>query len=201
MAWVRAWHLSEQNPGLGIFLGGWTQFSNLLDGLEGAENLRFQGPRQIQIADNFGRYGVPRELHNKTLLVRTVCWFQFQFSYGLKAVCRLKQTCTPLGAARKYVTTITDVHILNHAVSLETCRITTNTQGVWKCKVPLASLSLKMLAKSAILMSDLEKMPWQNLIVWHLGSSPATNWVSFDLNVSCSSCWGYSLINTLKLKK
>jgi len=26
-------------------------------------------------------------------------------------------------------------------------------------------------------------------------------WVSFDFNVSYSSCWGYSLINTLKLKK
>ena len=145
---------------------GWTQFSNLFDGLEGAENLRFQGPRQIQIADNFGRYGVPRELHNKTLLVRTVCWFQFQFSYGLKAVCRLKQTCTPLGAARKYVTTITDVHILNYAVSLETCRITTNMQGVWKCKLPLASLpgwqnSAAMLAKSEIFTSDLGKMPRQ----------------------------------------
>ena len=35
----------------------------------------------------------------------------------------------------------------------------------------------------------------------HLGSSTAANWVSFDLNVSCSSCWGYSLINTLKLTK
>jgi len=35
----------------------------------------------------------------------------------------------------------------------------------------------------------------------HMGSSTAANWVSFDLNVSCSSCWGYSLINTLKLKK
>ena len=35
----------------------------------------------------------------------------------------------------------------------------------------------------------------------HLGSSTAANWVSFDLNISCSSCWGYSLINTLKLKK
>jgi len=35
----------------------------------------------------------------------------------------------------------------------------------------------------------------------HLGSSTAANWVSFDLIVSCSSCWGYSLINTLKLKK
>ena len=33
------------------------------------------------------------------------------------------------------------------------------------------------------------------------GSLTAANWVSFDLNVSYSSCWGYSLINTLKLKK
>jgi len=53
------------------------QFSSLLDGLEGAENLRFQGPCAIQIANNFGRSGVPRELQNKTLLVRKVCWFQF----------------------------------------------------------------------------------------------------------------------------
>ena len=30
----------------------------------------------------------------------------------------------------------------------------------------------------------------------HLGSFTAANWVSFDLN----SCWGYSSINTLKLK-
>jgi len=92
-------------------------------------------------------------------------WFKnatnCELSDGLKGVCRLKQTCTPLGAARKYVTTITDVHILNLAVSLETCRITTNTQGVWKCKLPLASLPLKMLAKFAIFMSDLEKMPRQ----------------------------------------
>jgi len=28
----------------------------------------------------------------------------------------------------------------------------------------------------------------------------AANWVSFDLNVAYSSCWGYSFINTLKLK-
>ena len=68
---------------------------------------------------------------------------------------------SPLGAARKYVTTITDVHILNYAVSLETCRITTNTQGVWKYELPLTSLPLKLLAKSAIFMSDLEKMPRQ----------------------------------------
>ena len=35
----------------------------------------------------------------------------------------------------------------------------------------------------------------------NLRKSTAANWVSFDLNVSCSSCWGYSLINTLKLRK
>jgi len=37
--------------------------------------------------------------------------------------------------------------------------------------------------------------------IWHLGSLSAANWVSFDFNVSYSSCWGYSLINTFKLKK
>jgi len=35
----------------------------------------------------------------------------------------------------------------------------------------------------------------------HLRSLTAANWVSFDFKVSFSSCWGYSLINTLKLKK
>ena len=35
----------------------------------------------------------------------------------------------------------------------------------------------------------------------HLGSLTAANSVSFDFNVSYSSCWGYSLINTFKLKK
>jgi len=35
----------------------------------------------------------------------------------------------------------------------------------------------------------------------HLGSLTAANWVFFDFNISYSSCWGYYLINTLKLKK
>ena len=36
----------------------------------------------------------------------------------------------------------------------------------------------------------------------HLGSLTAANWVSFDFNVSYSSCKGYSLINTIEsLKK
>jgi len=37
-------------------------------------------------------------------------------------VCRLKQTCTPKGAARKYLTTVTDVTILNDAVGLDVAR-------------------------------------------------------------------------------
>jgi len=51
------------NPGLGLFLAGEHSFPNLLDGFEGAVNLRFQGPRQIQIANHFRRSSVPRELH------------------------------------------------------------------------------------------------------------------------------------------
>jgi len=35
---------------------------------------------------------------------------------GSRIVSRLKQTCTPTGAARKWVTTFTDVMILNYAV-------------------------------------------------------------------------------------
>jgi len=35
--------------------------------------------------------------------------------------------------------------------------------------------------------------------VWTQANT-AANWVSFDFNVSYSHCWGYSLINTLKLK-
>jgi len=71
---------------------------------------------------------------------------------GSKGVCRLKQTCTPLGAARKYVTTITCVLIWNYAVSLETCLFTCFS---------FSFLLLKLLAQSEIFMSDLEKMPRQ----------------------------------------
>jgi len=41
---------------------------------------------------------------------------------GSRKVCRLKQTCTPTGADRKWVTTVTDVMILNHAVGLDVAR-------------------------------------------------------------------------------
>ena len=52
---------------------------------------------------------------------------------GSRIVCRLKQTCTPTGVHRKWVTTVTDVMMLNHAVSLDVARDGTqcNTQGVW----------------------------------------------------------------------
>jgi len=51
---------------------------------------------------------------------------------GSKQVCRLKQTCTFEGAARKYLTTVTDVMILNYAVGLDVARDGTqsNTQDV-----------------------------------------------------------------------
>jgi len=41
---------------------------------------------------------------------------------GSKKVCHLKQTCTSKGAARKYLTTVTDVMILNYAVGLDVAR-------------------------------------------------------------------------------
>jgi len=47
---------------------------------------------------------------------------------GSKEVCRLKQTCTPTGAARKYITTITDVLLLNYAVGLDVARVASGTQ-------------------------------------------------------------------------
>jgi len=50
---------------------------------------------------------------------------------GFKQVCRLKKTCTSKRAARKYLTTVTDVMILNHAVRLDVARDGTqsNTQA------------------------------------------------------------------------
>jgi len=41
---------------------------------------------------------------------------------GSKEVCRLEQTCTSKGAARKHLTTVTDVMILNYAVGLDVAR-------------------------------------------------------------------------------
>ena len=80
-----------------------------------------------------------------------------------KEVCRLKQTCTPKGAARKYLTTVTDVMILNYAVRFDVARGTqSNTQGVWPCKLPVNSHPLQLLAKSPELTSDLSKQLRRN---------------------------------------
>jgi len=65
---------------------------------------------------------------------------------GSRIVCCLKQKCTPTGAARRWVTTVTDVMILNYAVGLDVARDATqcDTQGVWPCQLPIDSLPLHM---------------------------------------------------------
>ena len=71
---------------------------------------------------------------------------------------------TLLKAARKYLTTVIDVMILNYAVGLDVARDETqsNTQGVRPCKLPIHSLPLQLLAKSPKLMSDLSKQSRRN---------------------------------------
>jgi len=80
---------------------------------------------------------------------------------GSRIMSRLKQTCTPTGAARKLLTIVTDVMILNYAVGLDVARDGTqyNTQGVWPCKLPIDSLPQQILAMSPDLMEDLRKQP------------------------------------------
>jgi len=80
---------------------------------------------------------------------------------GSRIVSRLKQTCTLSGIACKWVTTVTNVMILNCAVGLDVARDGTqcNTQGVWPCKLPIDSLPLQILAMSPDLMEDLRKQP------------------------------------------
>ena len=87
-----------------------------------------------------------------------------------KNVVRLKRTCTPTGAARKYITTITDVFLFNYAVGLDVTQVETqiNTQGVWPCKLPLDSLPLQRQAKSPNLMSDLRKMTRRHTVVGYM---------------------------------
>ena len=86
---------------------------------------------------------------------------------GSRIVCRLKQTCTPTGADRKWVTTVTDVMMLNHAVGLDVARDGTvtqcNTQGVWPCKLSIDSLLLQLLTMSPDLMKALCKQPRRNI--------------------------------------
>ena len=85
---------------------------------------------------------------------------------GSRIVCRLKQTCTPTGADRKWVTTVTDVMMLNYAVGLDVARDGTqcNTQGVRPFKLPIDSLPLQLLAisRSPDLMRALRKQPRRN---------------------------------------
>ena len=84
---------------------------------------------------------------------------------GFKAVCRLKQTFTPKGAAQRYLTTVTDVMILNHAVGLDVVRGTqSNTQGVWPWKLPIDNLPHKYSPslESSELMFDLSKQFCRN---------------------------------------
>ena len=87
---------------------------------------------------------------------------------GSRIVCLLKQTCTPTGADRKCVTTVTDVMMLNYAVGLDVARESCcdgtqcNTQGVWPCKLPIDSLPLQLLAMSPDLMIALHKQPRRN---------------------------------------
>ena len=71
-------------------------------------------------------------------------------------MCHLKQAYAPTGARRKYLTTVTDVMILNYAVGLDVARDGTqsNTQGVWPCKLPFHSLPLQLLA----MMPDLTSL-------------------------------------------
>ena len=80
---------------------------------------------------------------------------------GSRIVCCLKQQCTPTGAARKWVTTVTDVMILNYAVGLNVACDGTqcNKQGVWPCKLLIDSLPLQILAMSPDLMEALRKQP------------------------------------------
>jgi len=70
----------------------------------------------------------------------------------------------PTGADRKWVTTVTNVMILNYAVGLNVARDGTqcNTQGVWPQKLPIDSLHLQLLAMSPDLMKALRKQPRRN---------------------------------------
>ena len=118
-----------------------------------------RGPTRVEYINaciNFlEKEGQINQLHEK----RFTAACNVTLADGFKKLCRLKQTCTPTGA-RKYITTITDVFLLNYAVGLDVARVETeiNTQGGWPCKLPLDSLSLKRLAKSPDLKPDLRKM-------------------------------------------
>jgi len=62
----------------------------------------------------------------------------------------------PTGAARKYLTTFTDVFLLNYAVSLDEARDWNqiNTQGMWPYILPIDSLPVQQLALSPALILE-----------------------------------------------
>jgi len=80
-------------------------------------------------------------------------------------VCRLKQTCTSKGAARKHLTIVTDVMISNYAVGLDVAHEPWDPNQYLErvaFKLPIDSLPLQIFAKSPELMSDLSKQPPRN---------------------------------------
>jgi len=91
-----------------------------------------RGPTRVQYI-NAAITFLEKEGQNNKLQEK---WFAASCNVTLadasKKVCRLKQTCTPTGAARKYIATITDVFLLNYTVGLDVARVETqiNTQGV-----------------------------------------------------------------------
>ena len=73
--------------------------------------------------------------------------------------CVLTQTCSPKGAKRPYITTVSDVVLLNYPVGLSKDTHYGNTQGVWVCHLPRDCLPLQKLLQSPTFMKDLEKLP------------------------------------------
>jgi len=73
--------------------------------------------------------------------------------------CALTQTCSPKGAKRPYITTVSDVVLLNYLVGLSKDTHYGNTQGVWVCHLPRDCLPLQKLLQSPTFMKDLEKLP------------------------------------------
>lgn len=94
-------------------------------------------------------------------------------------VCSLKQTCTSKGARRKFITTISDVFILDRPVGLDEARTNTqtNTQGVWPCWIPVHSFPWRRIAQSNAHMSEMRRLPrlWINTPCTHTCTGTHTN--------------------------
>jgi len=95
----------------------------------------------MEMSDVFNIDGNGRCLHTrhaKWMDIAAKVWLED----GSKQVCRLKQTYTPIGADRKNFTIITNVFLLNYAVSLDQAcdGSKNNTWGVWPWKFPIDNL-------------------------------------------------------------